>query len=204
MYGKIKSGFTLVEMAVIIVIVGLVVMTILPTMFGTIKKEKIKEARKIVETAREEIMGLTMMNSTDHPLYYLPSNSTDNKTGEPSVPESLAHSKDPWGNPLLYYVACNATGESLGNNTSGNWTSICEFTNSTLNVVDYVGHNATGIAFIVVSRGPNQRLDIEFNGSGVNNYTDYITNHNETNATFYFDDIAKFVTLDYLKNKICP
>ncbi|WP_457572463.1 hypothetical protein [Desulfovulcanus sp.] len=203
------SGFTLVEMAIIVIIVGIVVASIVPRMFTKIQKNKIKEAKQIVRAARDEIIGLAIMNATDTDaqLRYLPQNSTGY-----TVPDDVGHRLDPWGNPLLYYVAYNATNATLANENS----TICKFSNATnattMSVITLNDKHQPNVAFIVLSKGPNFHEDLRFNGTGINavgntGYSQYVAQNGSVsvNATMNFDDIVEFVTLDYLKEKVgCP
>jgi prepilin-type N-terminal cleavage/methylation domain-containing protein len=203
------SGFTLVEMAVVVIIVGIVVASIVPRMFTKIQKDKIKEGKQIVRAARDEILGLAIMNATDvdAQMRYLPLNST-NAAGEYTAPEDVGHRLDPWGNELLYYVAYNATNATLANENS----TICNFSNATnattMGVVTLNGKHQPNVAFIVVSKGPNFHEDLTFNSTtfnkvGKDGYSDYASNGSvPVNATLEFGDIVEFVTLDYLKQKI--
>ena len=208
------SGFTLVEMAVVVIIVGIVVASIVPRMFTKIQKDKIKEGKQIVRAARDEILGLAIMNATDvdAQMRYLPLNST-NAAGEYTAPEDVGHRLDPWGNELLYYVAYNATNATLANENS----TICNFSNATnattMGVVTLNGKHQPNVAFIVVSKGPNFHEDLTFNGTngtitinavGNTGYSQYVTYNGSVpvNATLEFDDIVEFVTLDYLKEKM--
>ena len=207
------SGFTLVEMAVVVIIVGIVVASIVPRMFTKIQKDKIKEGKQIVRAARDEIIGLAIMDATPNATYYLPQNSTNATTGEYTAPEDVGHRLDPWGNELLYYVAYNATNATLANENS----TICKFSNSTnattMGVVTFNGKHQDNVAFIVVSKGPDFHEDLTFNGTngtitinavGNTGYSQYVTYNGSVpvNATLEFDDIVEFVTLDYLKEKM--
>jgi prepilin-type N-terminal cleavage/methylation domain-containing protein len=203
------SGFTLVEMAVVVIIVGIVVASIVPRMFTKIQKDKIKEGKQIVRAARDEILGLAIMNATDvdAQMRYLPLNST-NAAGEYTAPEDVVHRLDPWGNELLYYVAYNATDATLANENS----TICKFSNSTnattMGVVTFNGKHQDNVAFIVVSKGPNFHEDLTFNSTtfkkvGKDGYSEYADDGSvPVDATLEFDDIVEFVTLDYLKEKM--
>ena len=178
------SGFTLVEMAVVVIIVGIVVASIVPRMFTKIQKDKIKEGKQIVRAARDEIIGLAIMDATPNATYYLPQNSTNATTGEYTAPEDVGHRLDPWGNELLYYVAYNATNATLANENS----TICNFSNATnattMSVITLNGKHQANVAFIVVSKGPNFHEDLTFNGTngtitinavGNTGYSQYVT-----------------------------
>ena len=52
-----RNGFTLVEMAVLLVVTGFIIATVLPRIISGTKKDLMIESKRIVRTAREEVLG---------------------------------------------------------------------------------------------------------------------------------------------------
>ena len=52
-----NKGFTLIELSIVLIILGMIVATITPLFVTLIKKNKLSEGRQLVATARDEIKG---------------------------------------------------------------------------------------------------------------------------------------------------
>ena len=183
-----RKGFTLVEMAIIMVIIGLIAGMILPAIIKSIKREQITDARRQVRMARDEIIGYAMAN---------------NKL--PADLSKIAHGDDPFPTgsyPYLFYRPADEINE--GKSGSG---QICDVGGTTLKVT--IGSDTyDDIAFVIASKGKNMNFQLNnaTNGtvtlyeSGQPNIDGY---PGDMNRPEEYDDIAEFVTLDYLKQKVC-
>lgn len=58
-----KKGFTLIEMAVLLVVTGFIIATVLPRIISGTKKNMMIESKRIVRTAREEVLGFHVTNN---------------------------------------------------------------------------------------------------------------------------------------------
>ncbi|MDY7000490.1 MAG: type II secretion system protein [Thermodesulfobacteriota bacterium] len=193
---KKSKAFSLIEMAVIVIIVGVLLATFLPRMLDTIKTDVVKDSRNDVRYARDEIIGYAVINNV------LPPATGNWEVPDPGTitnPPAIATLEDAWGQRLLYLWAQNGTGDLVT-------TPICDHAHTTLDVIQ--GGTATSdVAFIVLSTGENMQCDLQgFPGSGAPHpgaYTANIMPHGSDNATSgKFDDIVEYVTLSHLQDKL--
>jgi len=189
-----KKGFTLIEMAVIVIIVGVLLATFLPRMLGTIKGDVAKKSRNDVRHARDEIIGYAVVNSL------LPHATPDWEAVRDDIKE-IASREDAWGQRLLYLWAQNGTGDLVSSN-------ICDHAHTTLSVTQG-GTTTPDVAFIVLSKGENMQCDLcdsGFPGPGASHpgaITPNILPYGSNNATSgKFDDIVEYVTLGHLQGKL--
>ena len=174
-----KKGFTLIEMAIVLVVIGLIVGTIVPLLMTQSKTARLKEAKEVLRTAKDEIIGYALNNNA-----CLPANL-----------DEIGHTEDPWGKQLFYRPAselvCNGTnGEVLC--SPGN-----KYVNSSIQ---------KDAAFFLVSSGSNHNLQIENASSGITFY-DYGNQTDEYPDDFYrpsdeFDDLYEYETINGLKSKM--
>lgn len=137
-----QSGFTLVEMAVVLAIVALLLGGLVPTLSAQMESQHIKETRKQLDEIREALEGYAIINDR---LPCPASSSTsgqedpvvvtgtcthphDNNSYVPAVTlglsgtDSSGYIKDPWGNPIRYAVTeanSNAFTTANGMSTAG-------------------------------------------------------------------------------------
>lgn len=141
-----RNGFTLIELAIVLVIVGIIASLLVPTLIEAVKRGKITEARSIMFAARDEIIG-----------YALQKKQTNGKAALPTSLALIGNPKDPWKQALDYRNATN-----LG-------TDICDAsaTDDTLHPAQ--NETVQDIAFVLRSRGPdstrNVTLEEETNAS---------------------------------------
>ncbi len=190
MYANKKRGFTLIELSVVIVILGLIIGTLAPLMMSMIKKDKIKDAKTIVKRAKDEIIGYVI-----------------SKKQLPEKITNLGHYKDPWGNRLFLMVA-----DDLKKN------DICAKNSTKLSFWLFGPSGACNnkekiknIAFIIGSKGPDFNRQVSrrkrTNKKWIVKGLDY-----GCKGDFYpkdgkkknvFDDIIEYVTLNELKGSVC-
>ncbi|MBG0775658.1 MAG: prepilin-type N-terminal cleavage/methylation domain-containing protein [Desulfovibrionaceae bacterium] len=165
-------GFSLIEMAVILVILGLVLATVLPRVVETMQEEIAKGERTDVQAVRDEVVGYAIDNCA------LPDDLE-------ALKDYSAHAAAKFGGEIYYYVDGNLTKTARDTNgTTIDNTSDGAFT------VSKGGESTDDVAFIVASKGRNKSVDttLAANTLTVPAY--------EKNVS---DDMVAFATLSYLK-----
>jgi type II secretory pathway pseudopilin PulG len=192
---KGSAGLTLIEVAIVLVILGLLIGLGAGLISMLTKRAKIAESREIVDAAVEAVKGYTIMNGR------LP-----NYSNFTSIVRSLY---DAWQKPIVYIYDGNASNKS-----------ICDLTKTAITVrfcfnTDCSSFNETqNVTFIVLSGGPNYNIQtagsqevssnttIKVYQQGVDNVDNYSGDFNRPEP---FDDIVKYVTLYELQSLLkCP
>lgn len=187
-----KKGFTLIELSIVLVIIGLIVGTITPLIVSITKKNKITGGRQAVNTARDEIKGDFVQNRQ------LAVNL-----------DSIGHTSDPWKNDLVYIPAPNLSGQDLctwlAGGTDQTGLAVC------LNG-DCTNEKKDNIAFVIASIGSNFNRQFETPTNLDGNGTDleiriydygteidrYTTAPDPNDGSQQFDDIVQYVAADEL------
>ncbi len=185
---KIK-GFTLVELAIVLVIIGLLVGMGVGLIGPLTKRAKLMEARDTVNQAKEAFFGYA------NKMGYLPASGNYDPITPVSAFENVgAKGIDPYGKALLYRVA---------NELAGNTNNICKANATSLTITEG-GTPRSNIAFMIVSGGENyniQTLDT-IHPIGTDNVDDF---PNDMNRPEPYDDIVAYVALDELRvARGCP
>lgn len=127
-----KKGFTLIELAIIIVILGILIAVGAGLVGVLTKQAKLRDSRDAVKQAKEAVTGFAVKNG------FLPADL--------NIPG--AKGADAWGNLLSYYPSTELTS---GNICAKNTTSMVvrECTNTACSTYN----EKSNIAFILYSRG---------------------------------------------------
>jgi len=172
-----QQGFSLIELAIVLVIVTLLVGGLAMPLAAQIESRRIAETRKAMETIHDALIGYAMSHtgiSSGITRHYLPCPDTDNDgVEEPRTSEACPADRgglpwitlgvkgdDAWGNRYTYAVNANFS-------NSGGFTSI-PATPASLNI--YPSASCTTPAFmpsvpaIWVSHGPQGRGALNMNG----------------------------------------
>jgi len=187
-----SRGFTLVEIAIVLVIVGLILGTLAPLMVGLIKKDKLEDGRQTVQRARDEIIGYAMINSGR-----LPANIS-----------AISHNVDPWDEQLILITAPGLSS-----------SSVCSANSTSLGIIIYraagggacsSGSLKQDVAFVILSKGPDYNRQISAPASGRVAILDYgctgdlyLADNNGVGSNRPFDDIYDYVSLQELKARLC-
>ncbi len=179
-----KRGFTLIELAIVLVIIGLLIGLGAGLLGPLTRRSKYSEGKTTVNSAVEAITGYSIRTGRLPP-------ESDFQRIVPSY-------KDPWGNELQYFLDNDLTSSICSQNETD--LIVCHDTSC--------ANYTENVAFVVISPGDNynyQTLDrgnnrafvppigtenVDFDGS------DFI--RAET-----YDDIVRWVTLDQLWARIC-
>lgn len=190
-----KGGFTLIEIAIILVIIGILVSLGVALIGPLTKRAKYIESKEIVNAAIESVIGYSITHGK------LPHQVT--------FPTVVRNPYDAWTKPLFYIYAAN-----LKN------MHICDLTITTTNITVRVCPDVTcttptsttrDVAFIVLSGGSNYNNQTAGNEEvispkTINVYEVDVDNIDNYTGDFYrpepYDDIVKWVSLYELKQKL--
>lgn len=185
------------ELAIVLVVLGLLIGTLGPMLMSLVKRDKLAEGRRTVRAALEETVGYAMVNGAP---------PASNATWHAAV----GHTRDPWQESLYYYPATQYL-DSGGAPTS----NPCNATATDLNVTFCAdaacagGVTKANVAFVVGSKGENLNQQ-SANASGVVKIYDYGvqvddyaggSDPNDPNA--HYDDIVEYTQLYGLVSRIC-
>jgi prepilin-type N-terminal cleavage/methylation domain-containing protein len=192
-----KKGFTLVELAIVLIIVGLL-LGLGAGMVGPLtKRVKLNEAREIVSAAGDSVTGYASINNRVPDLSASPSPT--------SFWTNVRTQNDVWGRPLVY-VFDNNLATSICNRTATNITArICNdaacTTFSTINNVAFLvasaGDNANNQTYGSQAIAVATTINTYIVGIAVDNYAGDFTR-----ATDEYDDIVKWMTLPEMQVKL--
>lgn len=174
--GKRSNGFTLIEMAIVLVIIGLLLGAGASLIGPLTKRAKLIENRETIKTVYEAIRGFAAQNKQ------LPANLS-----------SLGvKTTDSYGNPIDYYLwtgtnICTGTGTYLTVNDSSSGTSLTK----------------NNVAFILIARGEN-RCNQTGTASPFNILPQgQQVNLGSCPAGDDYDDIVMYSDIDTLRDQIC-
>lgn len=176
---RLSPGFSLIEMAVVLVILGLIVGTVTPLLVSQIKQEKVSKGREVVRQARDEVIGYALRH-------------TNSSAGTSCLPPSdgdhlhtsyVAHIEDPWNQKISYYPADNTNG------TGKNCFNCSDSSVGNQTIQGIYDKGISGVAFTLVSSGDDFEQQTTYNS------IDDIVYANKTH------DIVEFVSRNYLCGK---
>lgn len=190
-----SQGFTLIEMAMVMIVIGLLV-GLGATVIGPLMKQyKYTQSRGIIDAAKESAISYAAGNN------YIP----DNTGGASDFTQVVTESKDAFSRSL-YYIADNSLFVTGGN-------EVCERGTTGL-IVQTCPDAACGtptnvvndVAFVVVSGGANFNTQTDNAAGAVNVYeqdTPGVDDYDDGSGKVpdNYDDIVKWVTLNELKTK---
>ncbi len=177
-----KKAFTLVEMAIVLVIIGLLVGLVAPIVTDLVKREKVTNARDYVEQVKDEIIGFAIINK------HLPSST------------ELGTKVDAYGNTLEYHASSDMQAQDFCSSVPADSTL---FTVTEHQPVS--GTNVyNGVAFVISSAGRNLLNEYSVVGQDVTTYDPRAWGETSPSTDqAEYDDIVEYVTFNYLKNKVC-
>ncbi|WP_457572461.1 hypothetical protein [Desulfovulcanus sp.] len=188
----LSSGFTLIEMAVILIIIGLILFVGVASWQTLSEGRRITQTRTILEEAKDCL--IKRMYYTEAYPRFDTGNNTSNSSAD--VDQCLAEKRDAWGHPLRYLGGIdNATNASLAgkfiiddlaeNQTAeykpGDWS----------NATDKDGNNVGDIAFILISFGRDGQADDSSYGTPLS-FTGSIYNPDSTAARIDENHLPQF------------
>jgi general secretion pathway protein G len=106
-FRQASRGFTLIEIMVVVVIIGLLAAFILPNVFGNVEKAQISRVKGDLQ-GLETALTMYKLDNYKYPSTDLGLNALVQRPNDPSVRNWREGgylrriSKDPWGNPYQY------------------------------------------------------------------------------------------------------
>ncbi|MGE5319257.1 MAG: type II secretion system protein [Hyphomicrobiaceae bacterium] len=226
-----QRGFTLIEMAIVLVIITILIGGLAMPLSAQIKARRVAETQKTLEEARDALVGFAMTHKTAGGRPYLPCPDTDGDGIENRNAGICAQStgwfpwvtlgaaaQDAWGNRLLYAVQPELTDGLTGFSglttppAPGAWYEICStHTCATPDV-------ASDVPVVLVSHGPNgwgarsaggtilaapAGPDEQENLDGDNLYISRPPSM-PGNASGEYDDLTVWLSFNTLINRVCP
>lgn len=228
-----QRGFTLIELAIVLVIVTILIGGLAMPLSTQIQARRIAETKKTLEEAREAIIGYAMTNNgTPMTNRRLPCPDIDGNGTEdlhalgnrcanshgflPWVDLGVGH-QDAWGNRLSYVVDRDLADPNKGFakavDTSFPSLSVCQTHGCGITTV------AANLAFVLVSHGPNGWGARNISGSTLappsgDDEKDNLDSGDEIyisrsatkadNINGEFDDLLVWYSYPLLVAKVCP
>lgn len=106
-FRQTARGFTLIEIMVVVVIIGLLAAFILPNVFGNVEKAQVSKAKGDIQ-AIETALTMYKLDNYKYPSTDLGLTALSQRPNDPTVRNWREGgylkriSKDPWGNPYQY------------------------------------------------------------------------------------------------------
>ncbi len=101
-----ERGFTLIEIMVVVVIIGLLAAVIVPTVISKVDEARVAKAKEDIESIEEALQAYRLDNSvypsTDEGLEALIKKPNDPSITHWNGPYLQRLTKDPWGHPYHY------------------------------------------------------------------------------------------------------
>lgn len=182
-----RKGFTLIEMAIVTVIIGIMAWGFMNFMEEYIAREKIEEGRRTAETAVEEVQGFMLGNTGK-----LPQPRTGNL-----LPLDIRAHKDPWGNDLRYWRADELDGVAVDDVQSTD-LYIRYFANAAdLASLSSPTRTIENVAYVVLSHGKDGRQSFTQTSGSI--YINMLEDGAPTSDGGNFDDLLQYKTLPQLR-----
>ena len=196
------SGFSLVEMAIVLAIVGLLLAGLLPSITGQIEQQRRNETRKLLDEIKDALTGYAIINGKlPCPATIVPGEADNTCTSPTSdhflpwktlgVPET-----DPWGGKWLYRVE-----PAFASSVPFTLTTTSSPTLD-LQVRDSAGNRITTAnerpLTVIYSTGPNRTPD----GQNASFETTSNATYQSDTPSQSFDDITIWISRPQLFNRM--
>lgn len=201
-------GFTLVEMAVVLVIVGLMLGGFLMPLSAQIDQRNFSETQKSLSDIKDALMGYAMSHpATDgHP--YLPCPDTDGDGAENRTAGVCTNTYGdlPWADLGLYGKDSwnNLYGYRVSNAFSDNTTGFTLSSSGNITIKDASGGNnlASSVPVVIFSKGKNGAGSGADESENSNNDATFVSHTPASTSGNEFDDIVVWLPTAILLNRM--
>lgn len=183
-----KKGFTLIEVAIVMVVLGLILGLGIPMLKMLMKQNKLTENRTATKEAKEALIGYAFSNGKlpqPKPSYLLP------------YDEIGTRAKDAYGNDLVYDVNAALTSTTSVSDFCQKVKQLAQQDASAAGSAGRPKIDSHSVAFVVISKGNDYKLD-SLNNTHHGTYENPSHPYNENSA----NDIVVSVPFSYL-NGLC-
>jgi prepilin-type N-terminal cleavage/methylation domain-containing protein len=184
-----KGGFTLIELAIVLVVLGILVGLGVGLVGILTKQAKLRESRETVNQAKEAFLGYAVKNG------YLPVEDPYDTNNPVTAFQTVgAKGIDSWTKPLRYIAA---------DELEGSGKEVCGINTTTLTITDK-GTPRSNIAFLIISGGENYNIQTNNTIYEIDtpNIDDFPT---DINRPENYDDIVAYASLDEIRSlRGCP
>ena len=205
---KNKFGFTLVEMAIVLVIIGLLISAFLTPLTAQLEQNRNAEARRDLAEIKEALLGFAVINgrlpcpdTTGDGVEDACVNTNVTATTGGNVPWVTLNTNqfDPWQRRYQYRVNNGFTGAFLLSTSGGGQGIIKVCTTNSCAITE-----ASNVPFVVLSTGQNGAVLPPVNADEQENIDgdrDFVS-RDFSNVAGGFDDILVWASTNVLMNRM--
>lgn len=210
---RVQLGFTLLEMAIVMVVLGLLLGGILMPLSTQMEKQDRDETQKILQDIQDALIGYAMANGrlpcpdTDGDGIIDMSGTCTNVQGTIPWVDLGVGKNDVWGQSFTYRVtgsfADNTDGTGCGIATAGISFELCS--TADINILDASAGNpvANQIPAIVIAHGSNWATTTSADESeNTDTDTTFVDRRPSMNAAPTFDDQVIWISSNILKTRL--
>ncbi|MBU1001816.1 MAG: type II secretion system GspH family protein [Proteobacteria bacterium] len=189
---KQTKGFTLIEMALILIVVGIVISIAVPRLRTSSRDLNTKKIKHDIHNVRDAIIGFSM-NATNCSL---PTDGDLDGAASSDLAQLQGENLDMWGESYYYKLA------PVLRNASG--SVLCDLDGTDVGFDVYEGSTllAPNVAFFVSSSGPNHNREVIYDDT-TTPVRITVQPYGTDVAGQEFDDIYSYAKWDAIKNSIC-